>query len=258
MAIRPIPTNYDDLLDALMIWGRAGLKSNAKVIKSYHPPSLDNVTNVAVPMPATVFKTEKITKPYERSYLLIDELPNASHTGSNVVDFNVNTIPTGPDTNLSHEAPKYGTFYKDSALTQDAGTYQREIVKLKIPTIADRVTKNLKVKPANITDKYDDAKAFYTISPLPLPPPANTTKQPIDTRRPIPKRYELVPTGIPCAIPGTLNCHMEIYDSVDVAQPKLKYRIPENQSYYNPDPTDYADQEYTITEPYTFFNSQSK
>lgn len=227
MAKNYIPANYNDLLDSLMLWGRTGLILDTKVIKSYHPPSLDNVTNVAVPMPATVFKTGKtIPKPYERSYIFIDELPNASHTGSNVVDFNVNTIPTGPDTNLSHEAPKYGPFYKDSALTQDAATYYANTKKLAIPVVADRTASELKVKHSYITDKYDDAKTFYSTPPLPFASTATTDKYPIDTRRPIPKRYELMPTRVPCAIPGTLNCYMAVYDSVDVTQPKYNYRKP--------------------------------
>lgn len=232
----PIPAGYHEILNALMAWGRSGLIPNTGLIKSYHPPSIDNVTGVAIPAPATIFKTGTIDNPRQIKYKSIDELPSAAYTGSNVVDFNVNDIPGGPDTNLAHRAPKYGMFYKDSALTSpDEETYKKNIAKLEIPTIADRMTKELAHKPVKITDNYEDAQTFYKIPPLVREIKDSDEKTPLDTRRPIPARYELLPTKVPCAIPGVLNCYMEVYDQTDVSQPTYTYKTPNIQMYYRPD-----------------------
>lgn len=232
----PIPAAYNVILDSLMNWGKSGLIPNTGVIKSYHPPSIDNITGVAVPMPATIYKTNEVKDAYKNKFKSIDELPNASYTGSNIVDFNVNDIPTGPDTNLAHDAPIYGKFYKDAALTaSNEETYKKETSKLNISTVADRMTKWLDNKPAKITDKFEDAQNFYQIPPLEKPFKDSQEKTPLDTRRPIPRRYELIPTRVPCAIPGILNCYMEIYDRVETAQPQYNYRLPNVPMYYKPD-----------------------
>lgn len=232
----PIPAGYHEILNALMTWGRSGLIPNTGLIKSYHPPSIDDVTGVAVPAPATIFKTGTIDNPRQIKYRSIDELPSASYTGSNVKDFNVNDIPGGPDTNLGHLAPKYGYFYKISALeSEDEETYYKNIKQLNIPTVADRMTKQLNNKPVKITDKYEDAKTFYEIAPLVREMKDSEEKTPMDTRKPIPARYELLPTKVPCAIPGVLNCYMEVYDKTDVTQPTYTYTTPYIQMYYRQD-----------------------
>lgn len=48
----------------------------------------------------------------------------------------------------------------------------------------------------------------------------------------IPRRYELKPTGIPCAIPGILNCIMTKYDTVDTTDKVYNYTAPKVGMYY--------------------------
>jgi hypothetical protein len=227
----PIPSGYNEIINALMAWGNSGLIPDTKLIKSYHPPSIDNVTGVPILMPATTYETgssESILKTLlDREYSSISDIPSASYTGSNVNDWNVNDIPTGPDTSLSQLAPIYGPNFKEAALTSnDEKEYQKNTQKLDINVLADRLTENLNEKPVKITDSFTDAKTFYKIPPLTEISKNNEEKTPLDTRKPIPERYELVPTKVPCAIPGVLNCYMEVYDKVNVAQPTYTYEEP--------------------------------
>jgi hypothetical protein len=236
----PIPSGYNEILNALMAWGNSGLIPDTKLIKSYHPPAIDNITGVPILMPATTYETgssESILKSLlDRDYSSISELPSASYSAPNVKDWNVNDIPTGPDTSLSHLAPIYGPFFKQAALTSaDEKEYQKNTKKIDISVVAERLTENFDEKPVKITDNFDDAKNFYKTQPLTSGSgiggltsalQAAENKKPIDTRRPIPRRYELVPTKVPCAIPGVLNCYMEIYDKVDTTQPTYTYEEP--------------------------------
>jgi len=232
----PIPAGYNQILKALVDWGKSGLIPNTGVVKSYHPTSIDNITGVPIPAPATIYKSGNIDDPLRLGFRSIDELPNAAYTGSNVVDFNVNDIPTGPDTNLAHNAPVYGKYYKEAALSTDAqSVYEKNTEKLKIPTVVDRITRYLDINVSTITDELQDAKVFYSIPPLTKEVKDNEDKTPLDTRKPIPRRYELLPTKVPCAIPGVLNCYMEVYDSVDVSQPTYTYRTPNIEMYYRPE-----------------------
>jgi hypothetical protein len=218
-----------------MTWGKRGLIPNTKVIKSYHPPSIDNITGVAISTPATLFKTENIDDPLKVKFKSIDELPSAAYSGSNVTDFNINDIPAGPDTNLSHNAPVYGKYYKDAALSSDdESVYRKNVEQLNIPTIADRMTSGLENKPVKITDNFSDAQTFYKIPPLVKEQKDSEGKTPLDTRKPIPRRYDLIPTKVPCAIPGVINCYMEIYDNIDVTQPNYTYSLPNVEMYYRP------------------------
>lgn len=232
---------YGQVLNGLMSWGNSGLIADTKLIKSYHPPTIDNVTGVPVLMPATTYQTgsvDSILKTLrDRKYKSISELPSASYTGPNVKDWNVNDIPTGPDTSLAQLAPIYGENYKQAALTSsDEKTYEKNTQKLGLSgLVAERLTENFTEKPVKITDNFDDAKTFYKTQPLTSgsgigglvsATQASQEKKPIDTRRPIPGRYELVPTKVPCAIPGVLNCYMEVYDKVDVKQPTYSYTEP--------------------------------
>lgn len=230
---------YDQVLDALRNWGNTGLIADTKLIKSYHPPAIDNVTGVPILMPASTYATGSLTSILanlrKRNYNSISELPSGSFTGPNVKDWNVNDIPTGPDTSLAQLAPIYGENYKQAALTSsNEKTYKKNTQKLGITgLVAERLTKNFTEKPVKITDNFQDAKTFYNVQPLtsPITGLLNTLqttleKSPIDTRRPIPKRYELVPTKTPCGIPGVLNCYMEVYDKVDVKQPTYTYTEP--------------------------------
>lgn len=234
----PIPAGYESILNALVKWGKSGLIPNTGVVKSYHPASIDNITGVAIPAPATIYKTGEIDDPLKANFRSIDELPNAPYSGSNVSDFNVNDIPTGPDTNLAHNAPVYGKFYKDSALTaEDEEEYKKNTSHLEIPTIVNRTTRYIDttmpgIKVPKIVDELEDAKSFYSIAPLFQEVKDREEKTPLDTRKPIPKRYELIPTRIPCAIPGVLNCYLEVYDSIDVSQPEYTYTKPVMDMYY--------------------------
>lgn len=249
MADKLIPESYTDVLNSLIWWGRAGLIANTGVIKSYHPAVADNITNVAVDMPASVYRTGEIKKPYQNNHIFIDDLPNAFYSGSNVRDFNVNDMPTGSDTSLAHGAPVNGPAYKEAALkAKSAAEYKKNTQKLAIKTHVDRVTEEFDVKkyyaaktttaditPKRISDEFTDARPFYEIQPIVKEFKDGDTKTPLDTRRPIPKRYELLPTKVPCAMPGVLNCFMEVYDNIDIAQPGLNYTAPTVQSTILPD-----------------------
>lgn len=272
--VRP---GFNAVLNALIEWGNSGLIPNTKVIRSYHPPAIDNVTGVPVLMGATVYETKdfdyntvmdntksKITNLHEKVVItalyrdkenlpkntdpkkpianfrgisgLISQLPAAFYSGSLIKDFNVNNIPGSLDTALAARSPLNADLYKESALTSaDEEEYLQNVEKLKVPTVADRITDGFVDKKVElIIDDFDDAKLFYAVQPLgteETPVPQNTPK---DNRKPIPRRTELVPTGVPCAIPGVLNCYMEVYDSVDVSPKEYEYKIGTIDMYYVP------------------------
>lgn len=272
--VRP---GFNAVLNALIEWGNSGLIPNTRVIRSYHPPAIDNITGVPVLVGATVYETKDfdydttiektipnienlhekvvITSLYRNRENLpnnidpkkpianfrdlkssVSELPAAFYSGSLVQDFNVNTIPGSLDTALAANSPLNADLYKESAFSaEDEDAYLKNIEKLKVPTVADRVTDGFVNKKIDlIVDNFEDAKTFYAVQPLGVeeaPIPDNTPK---DNRKPIPRRTELVPTGVPCAIPGVLNCYMEVYDSVDVSKKEYEYKIETVDMYYVP------------------------
>jgi hypothetical protein len=272
--VRP---GFNAVLNALIEWGNSGLIPNTRVIRSYHPPAIDNITGVPVLVGATVYETKdfdydttidqtipKITNLHEKVTITalyrnrenlpenvdpskpiasfrdlkssVTDLPAAFYAGSLIQDFNVNNIPGSLDTALASRAPIKADLYKESALTsEDEEEYVKNIEKLRVPTVADRITtgfvdQNVKL----ITDNFEDAKTFYAVQPLGTEETTIPDNTPKDNRKPIPRRTELVPTGVPCAIPGVLNCYMQVYDSVDVSKKEYEYKIETVDMYYVP------------------------
>lgn len=79
-----IPTGYNDVLNALLKWGRSGLIPNTKVVKSYFPPVQDPVTGIKVLVPATMYITGDLGDRSKIKHSNIDDLPNTAYSGSSV------------------------------------------------------------------------------------------------------------------------------------------------------------------------------
>jgi hypothetical protein len=94
MGSKNIPSGYDDVLNALMTWGRTGLIPNTKVVKSYFPPVQDPVTGARVLLPATVYATDSIGDRSQVKHTNIDTLPNTPYAGSSVEYNTINNSKT--------------------------------------------------------------------------------------------------------------------------------------------------------------------
>ncbi len=125
------------------------------------------------------------------------------------------------------------------------------VVQLMARTAAvDRLAKdNLRGLP-RITDRLEDTKAMLETPLIEDPVEGNGigglaelvragTKPVIDPellpeggKAFIPRRYELKATGVPCAIPGILNCIMTKYDTVDTTDKVYNYTNPKVGMYY--------------------------
>ena len=214
-------TGYNDILNVLMDWGRSGLIPNTKVIKSYHPPLVDSLTGVAVLMPATTYSTGIIPNYSKVKNMDINDLTNAPRSGSRIQDYNPPIgklvdpqLIANPKTESAIAAVEYGELYKESATTANTqAKYEKNIKNLKIDTIADRATRDLTHKPKFKTAELDS----NVVAPQ------------------IPNRYEMVPTRVPCAMPGVLNCYVETYDKIDTRRIEYRYSLPMTTMNYRPD-----------------------
>jgi hypothetical protein len=160
-------------------------------------------------------------------------IPNAPLAGSKVSDYNVNTVPGGPDTALSTYMSQNANLYRVSAYTaKDQLHYQQLKSAADITTPADIIASTLGRTLPRITDSFDDAAQFYntpfnTQTTDNTDPNASTTVDP--AKRDIPAMYDLVATGVPCALPGVLNCYMAKYDNVSTQPYAPTYpRLPNN------------------------------
>lgn len=227
---------YNDILNVLMEWGRSGLIPNTKVIKSYHPPVQDSLTGIPVLMPASTYETGIIPDYSKEIYRDINSYTNVpGGTASRIQDYNP---PIGklvdpqlnvpPKTEVAVETVKYGPLFKEAALTsQTEEEYQENIKNIRVASIADRMTRDVTHNPQYVMNNLQDAKAFVSIK----------TDVPDDTKiaPKIPNRYEMVPTGIPCAIPGVLNCYVETYDKIDTRRIEYRYSLPMTKMNWRPD-----------------------
>lgn len=162
----------------------------------------------------------------------MDSLPHFFFAGSNVKDFNTNETPGELDTSLTHYFAAYTDVYKESVdLATDQEEYSTITSDARIPTVGDRLIRDVDHTLPRYVDNLEDAKVFFSLTPREFPDQENDQKgYPY-----IPHRYDLVPTKVPCAIPGVLNCYMKTYDNVDISQPTVEYRPPNIDVYYVPD-----------------------
>jgi len=225
MSLTPL-AGYNDILNVLMDWGRSGLIPNTKVIKSYHPPLVDSLTGVAVLMPATTYTTGIIPDYAKEKNMDINDLTNAPRSGSRIQDYNPPIgklvdpqLIANPKTESAIAAVEYGDLYRESALNANTqAQYEKNIKNLKINTIADRTTRGLTHKPKFIMENLQDAKNFCSIKTAELDSNVVAPQ--------IPNRYEMIPTRVPCAMPGVLNCYVATYDKIDIKKIEYKYENP--------------------------------
>jgi hypothetical protein len=89
------------------------------------------------------------------------------------------------------------------------------------------------------TDNLQDAQAMFNKNFLGLDQTDPNSTEAADTSitglANIPRRYELLATKVPCAVPGVLNCTLAAYDKVSVAQPDYVYRPPNIIGFHQPD-----------------------
>lgn len=171
----------------------------------------------------------------EGAVLSIDNLSHAPMAGSAVQDFNVNTYPGDMDTATAIRFTKNAYVYEQAVTNSTSEEeYQENIKEGYVDTVADRMTRDIRFSHPMITDNLADAKQMFSTDFLGYnKDPQNRTITP--GRAYIPQRYDLVPTKVPCAIPGVLNCYMIAYDSVDVTEPDYRYTAPNIIMTYAPD-----------------------
>ena len=171
----------------------------------------------------------------EGAVLSIDNLSHAPLAGSAVQDFNVNTYPGDMDTATAIRFTKKAFVYEEAvkrSTTEEE--YQENIKEGYVDTVADRMTRDIRFSHPMITDNLTDAKQLFSTDFLGYnTDSANRTITP--GRAYIPQRYDLVPTKVPCAVPGVLNCYMIAYDSVDVTEPDYRYSPPNIIMTYAPE-----------------------
>ena len=162
----------------------------------------------------------------------VDDLPHFFYAGSSVKDFNVNETPGELDTAVSTYYTAYNSQYREAAANAtDQSHYESLTADIRISTVPDRLTRELDYSLPRYVDQLDDAKAMFNEAPREFPAVEGDTKG----YAYIPKRYDLVATKIPCAIPGILNCHLVAYDQIDVSQPTVRYQSPNIDVVYLPD-----------------------
>lgn len=190
---------------------------------NYPSSSADNISDIStVSLP--VANPTKVVD--------MDNLPHFFYAGSSVKDFNINETPGELDTSLTHYYAAYSDRYKDSAnVAVDQSDYESITADARINTVGDRLMRDVNHTLPRYVDNLEDAKAFFKLAPREFPEIENDPKgYPY-----IPNRYDLIPTKVPCSIPGVLNCYMTAYDKVDISIPKIEYRPPNIDTYYVPD-----------------------
>jgi hypothetical protein len=201
----------------------------------------------------------------------INSLPSAAYAGSGVSDFNPNDDdPLGPQTFVGYRTVPNGVLieqvlintnsqrsYLETLTTSTAipevlssvvssaslGSKKKNQPLLRT-TAVDRLARETFHGLPRIVDRVEDAKTTFS-TPL-IEPEAEAPvvelrtgvknidpeKLPEKGQAFIPRRYELRATGIPCAIPGILNCHMVKYDTVDTTDKVYTYENPKVGMYY--------------------------
>lgn len=217
---------YNGLLNALVTWGRSGFIPNTKIIRSYYQPTIDPTVGVPVTVPATVYARGVIPNYVKANYVPVDSLPAAPSTGSVIQDYNLppikmaaKTEPPIPKTELAIITVRNGSRFKEAALTSKSESeYIQRTKNLGTNSILERASECLAYNPQKITDKFSDAKPFCSIQ----------SEIPENTLRiaEIPKRYDMIPTGVPVAIPGVINCYPVAYDDFNYRKVEYKYKNP--------------------------------
>lgn len=170
----------------------------------------------------------------------IDMLSHAPHSGPNytVKDFNVNKTVGGLDTLGGISMIRKGQQYQDLTTgAVDAAEYSTGVTEIykKDITVVDKLSAQLGFNLPRWTDNHNDAKALYDTKmngTYPTEDTSNVTET--AGRALIPKRYDLVPTRVPCAMPGILNCHLVAYDSVSTTDIEYAYKPPNIFGYQAP------------------------
>ena len=276
MGNKSLPAGYDDVLNALMTWGRTGLIPNTKVIKSYFPPVQDPVTGARVLLPATVYATDSIGDRSQVKHTNIDDLPNTPYAGSNIeyntinnsktpknVIADIGAVPKTIGTTVVNKdagnaavgidsvSSNYvslpmtdppgdhlvkallnttsGKNIQQSAIaTTDETVYANNHAAVLPTTAADELTANLVVKPQTVTSNLSDTQTLLStgqVSPTMGENEVFTMRQDLD----------MYTTGIPCAIPGVLNCYLVAPQAKPAVYPSYTYGPISVPTYDLPD-----------------------
>jgi hypothetical protein len=187
----------------------------------------------------------------------INSLPSAAYAGSGVSDFNVNSDdPNGPQTFIGIRSVPGSELIEQSLITNNQSDYINGLTNsvsrtailngfavrgpnsnqaLAKNTTPDRAARDLFRGLPRIIDRVEDANTVFSTPILGYQPSENLTDEealPSNTKSFIPQRYELRATGIPCAVPGVLNCVMTKYDTVNKTDIVNSYVNPRVGMYY--------------------------
>jgi len=246
-----IQPNFNAIVDKLMSWGRSGLIPETKVIKSYWPPIADPTTGVQVCLPATTYSTfnrsEKIKAPdpfykdkkvyafdvVKNRFGDIDTLSNSPGMSDVVADNNppsTGTTAKVPTTEIASNSINFAKLYLEAIKKSNTQAEYEENIKIfKFPGAVERVLTDFgpshfysladsngappefvyskALTLSKIYDKLDDAKSF--LNDIILADTLSTSK----VVRPK-ENFEMFSTGVPCSIPGVLNCYVGVYDNI--------------------------------------------
>lgn len=140
-------------------------------------------------------------------------------------------------------------FKKLASDHDDQEKYSQALTNIIEKTIADRVCSNVSYTPALITDNLDDARTLFGSQDENPQPGVNY--ETYGTRTDL----EIHTTGIPCAMPGVLNCYLvSKYDKAST-YPTFKYhpkvaRMYDVPQYYKDYRAQYGTSDNDATEPY--------